>query len=55
MRLIFTEQAISSLNDATTFLIQNLSAKQVNSIIDTILDRCDDLLINPQIGKRTLP
>ena len=51
MKLVYTEQAILSLNECLNFLPSDLPSEKVNEIRDQILDKADMLLINPKLGQ----
>ena len=51
MKLVYTEQAIVSLQECLNFLAAEISAGQVNEVRDKILAKADKLLENPYIGQ----
>lgn len=51
MKLVYTEQAIISLQEIMDFLSPDVTAKKINEIRDTILAKADKLLENPHIGQ----
>ena len=53
MKLVYTEQAIVSLQECLNFLAAEISAGQVNEVRDKILAKADKLLENPYILHRS--
>lgn len=51
MKLVYTEQAIVSLQESLDFLPPETPAEKVNEIRDRILAKADKLLDNPHIGQ----
>lgn len=51
MKLVYTEQAIVSLQECLDFFPSEVSAQRVNEVRDKILTKADKLLENPYIGK----
>lgn len=52
MKLVYTEQAISSLQECLDFFPPDVSAEKVNEIRDRILARADKLLLSPYMGQQ---
>lgn len=52
MKLIYTGQAISSLQECLDFFPPEVPSEKVNEIRDQILAKVDMLLHNPTIGQR---
>ena len=52
MKLVYTEQAIESLQECLNFFPPDVPAEKVNEIRDRILDKADKLLDNPLIGQK---
>ncbi len=51
MKLVYTEQAIVSLQECLDFFPSEVPAEKVNEVRDRILARADKLLENPYIGQ----
>jgi len=51
MRLIYTIQALKSLQECLDFLPPEVSPEKVNKIRDKILTKADMLLLNPKLGQ----
>jgi plasmid stabilization system protein ParE len=51
MKLFYTQQALSSLQECLDFFPPKVSAEKVNEIRDRILAKADTLLSNPYIGQ----
>ena len=47
MKLVYTEQAIISLQECLNFFPSEVSAEKVNEVRDKILAKADKLLENP--------
>lgn len=52
MKLIYTEQALFSFEEALNFIAPKVTPEKVIEIRDAILDAADTLLINPLQGQR---
>ena len=52
MKLVYTGQAIASLQECLDFFPPEVSAEKVNEIRDRILAKADKLLENPFIGQQ---
>lgn len=52
MRLVYTEQAIVSLQESLDFLPPDVSPEKREEIRDKILSKADKLLSSPQMGQR---
>ncbi|MCW3808142.1 type II toxin-antitoxin system RelE/ParE family toxin [Plebeiibacterium marinum] len=52
MKLIFTEQALFSLEEALNFIAPKVSNKKLNEIKNNILDAADTLLLQPHQGQK---
>ena len=52
MKLVYTEQAINSLEEALEFIAPKVSRKKLAEIKDKILDAADSLLLQPQKGQK---
>ena len=52
MKLVYTQQAITSLQECLDFFPPEVSAEKVNEIRDRILAKADKLLENPYIGQQ---
>ncbi len=51
MKLVYTDQAIVSLQNCLDFLLCDISVEKVNEIGLKIIDRADTLLQNPYLGQ----
>lgn len=51
MKLVYTEQAIVSLQECLDFFPSEVPAEKVNEVRDRILAKADKLLENPYIGQ----
>jgi plasmid stabilization system protein ParE len=51
MKVVYTEQAIVSLQECLDFFPPQVSAEKVNEVRDKILAKADMLLENPHIGQ----
>ncbi|MEQ8424578.1 MAG: type II toxin-antitoxin system RelE/ParE family toxin [Cyclobacteriaceae bacterium] len=51
MKLVYTDQAIISLQQCLDFLPSETSPKTIKEIRDRILDKADKLLNNPHLGQ----
>lgn len=51
MKLVYTEQAIASLQECMDFFPPEVPSEKVNEIRDRILAKADKLLVNPYIGQ----
>lgn len=52
MKLIYTDQAITSLQECLDFFPPEVPAEKVNEIRDKILAKVDKLVTNPYVGQR---
>ncbi len=52
MKLIYTDQAITSLQECLDFFPPEVPAEKVNEIRDKVLAKVDKLVTNPYIGQR---
>src|SRR5260370_883180 len=52
MKVVYTGQAIASLQECLDFFPPEVSAEKVNEIRDRILAKADKLLENPFIGQQ---
>ena len=52
MKLVFTEQALTSFEETLEFIATKLPHKKVLEIRNRILDRTDTLLLHPLIGQK---
>jgi len=52
MKLVYTEQAVASLQECLDFLSLEIPAEKINEIRDRILDKADKLLTNSSIGQQ---
>jgi plasmid stabilization system protein ParE len=52
MKLVYTEQAIVSLQECLDFFPPEVSSGKISEIRDKILSKADKLLENPYIGQR---
>jgi plasmid stabilization system protein ParE len=52
MKLVYSEQAIASLQECLDFFSLEVPAEKVNEIRNRILDKADTLLINPYTGQQ---
>jgi toxin ParE1/3/4 len=52
VKLVYTEQAIASLQECMDFFSPEVPAEKVNEIRDRILAKADQLLVNPYIGQQ---
>jgi plasmid stabilization system protein ParE len=51
VKLVYTEQAIVSLNDCLDFISTHVTIEKLLEIRDRILDTADLLLDNPKLGQ----
>ena len=51
MKLLYTDQAIESLNEALNFITPKVSYDKLLEIRTQILDKADTLLLNPHQGQ----
>jgi plasmid stabilization system protein ParE len=51
MKLIYTEQALNSLEEALAFIAPKVTQKKLLEIRDRILDKADTLLLHPNQGQ----
>ena len=51
MKLVYTEQALFSLEEALNFIAPKVSPEKLNDIRDEILDAADTLLLQPFQGQ----
>jgi plasmid stabilization system protein ParE len=51
MRVVYTKQAIDSLNEAISLLKNKASRIQIETIVNRIFDRCEKLTHNPLSGQ----
>lgn len=49
--MVYTEQAIASLQECMDFFPPEVPSEKVNEIRDRILAKADKLLVNPYIGQ----
>jgi Plasmid stabilization system protein len=52
MKLVYTEQALSSLKEALSFIAPRVTRKKLIEIRDEILDAADTLLLYPLQGQK---
>ncbi len=52
MNLIYTEQALNSLEQALEFIAPEVTQKKLHEIRNRILDRADTLLLQPNQGQK---
>ncbi len=52
MKLLYTEQALESLQEALSLISDDAPESKLMEIRDNILNRADTLLSNPKIGQR---
>lgn len=52
MKLVYTEQALTSLEEALEFIAPKVSFGKLMEIRDKILDKADTLLLNPLKGQK---
>ncbi|MCF8361235.1 MAG: type II toxin-antitoxin system RelE/ParE family toxin [Prolixibacteraceae bacterium] len=52
MKLIYTEQALHSLEEALGHMATKISAEKLIEIRDRILDAADTLLLHPLLGQK---
>jgi plasmid stabilization system protein ParE len=52
MKLVYTEQALESLEEALDFIAPKVTHKKLMQIRDKILDKADTLLLNPLEGRK---
>ena len=52
MKLVYTEQAITGLQECLDFFPPEVPAEKVNEIRDGILAKADKLLVNPYLGQQ---
>ena len=52
MKLVYTQQAIDSLQECLDFFPPEVSAEKINEIRDRILSKADKLLVNPYLGQQ---
>lgn len=51
MKLVYTEQALKSLEESLEFLAPHVSIQTLEAVRNRILDRADKLIKNPSSGK----
>lgn len=54
MKLIYTEQALYSLEEALEFIAPKVSQEKLIEIRNQILDKADTLLLHPSQGQKEL-
>jgi plasmid stabilization system protein ParE len=54
MKLVYTEQALNSLEEALDFIAPKVTNKKLIEIRNKILDKADTLLLNPLKGQKEL-
>ncbi|MCL4484092.1 MAG: type II toxin-antitoxin system RelE/ParE family toxin [Bacteroidetes bacterium] len=52
MKLVYTEQALASLEEALEFIATKISHEKLIEIRDRILDKADTLLLQPFNGQK---
>lgn len=52
MKLVYTEQAIASLQECLDFFPPEVTPDKINEIRDRILNKADKLLESPYIGQK---
>jgi toxin ParE1/3/4 len=52
MKLVYTEQALDSLEEALEFIAPKVTHDKLIEIRDKILDKADTLLLNPSKGQK---
>jgi plasmid stabilization system protein ParE len=52
MELIYTEQALESLEEAIEFMAPKVTQEKLFEIRDSILDKADTLLLQPNQGQK---
>ena len=52
MNLVYTEQAIISMEEALEFIAPKVSSEKLVKIRNRILDAADTLLLQPQLGQK---
>lgn len=52
MKLVYTEQALDSLEEALNFIAPKVSHEKLIEIRDSILDKADTLLLHPLKGQK---
>jgi toxin ParE1/3/4 len=52
MKLVYTEQALKSLEESLEFISPQVTIETLKTIRNNILDRADKLVENPSSGKR---
>ena len=52
MRLVYTEQALNSLEESLNFIAPNVPYEKLIEIRDRILDQADTLLLQPLKGQQ---
>jgi toxin ParE1/3/4 len=52
MKLVYTEQALESLEESLEFIAPKVTHKKLMEIRNKILDKADTLLINPFKGQK---
>ncbi len=52
MKLVYTRQALISLEESLEFIAPHLSSETLETIRNGILDRADKLIKNPSSGRR---
>ena len=52
MKLVYTEQAITSLEEALGLIAPKVTYEKLNEIKDKILDKADTLLLQPLKGQK---
>lgn len=52
MKLVYTEQALKSLEEALKFIAPHVSIETLEAIRNKIVKRADKLIKNPMLGKK---
>jgi plasmid stabilization system protein ParE len=52
MKLVYTEQALKSLEESLAFIVPNVTIETLENIRNSILNRADRLLKNPSSGRK---
>ncbi len=52
MKLVYTEQALKSLEESLEFIAPHVSIETLETVRNSILDRADKLIKNPSSGRR---
>lgn len=52
MKLVYTEQALKNLQEVLEFIVQESSVTEARKVRDTLLEKADLLIKNPELGQK---